>query len=253
MEFAATAACCIGLSLLPGASQADERVQPFSAQYEGKKTVALLPATAKADVALRRSAQYVVYTMRSTVKWVVIERRFRDCSVMRVEGERLLPLEYEHVDESQPEHNVRTRFDWQARQATTQVGAAPKPALAEITWPTWDPMSFQVALMALAQQRRPGDSETHRVLERGAARTYQVRFSGAVAVAGARQSVQAHEVVATKETGQVRLYLLPQNTWRPFQIAIDDVTIELVGGSGGEPPAALVEGQQPQCSVVNAR
>jgi hypothetical protein len=241
------------LSLGAGASQANERVQPFSARYEGKKTVALLPATAKADVALRRSAQYVVYTMRSTVKWAVVERKFRDCSVMRIDGERLLPLEYEHIDESQPEHNVRTRFDWQTKQATTQTGAAPKPVLAEITWPTWDPMSFQVALMALAQQRRPGESETHRVIERGTARTYQVRFAGAVPVVGARQSVQAHEVVATKEKGQVRLYLLPQNNWRPLRIAIDDVTIELVGSGRAEPPAALVEGQQPQCNVVNAR
>lgn len=252
-EFAATAACCIGLSLLASASLANERVQPFSAQYEGKKSIALIPATAKADIALRRSAQYIVYTLRSTVKWAVLERKFRDCSVMRVEGERLWPLEYEHIDESQPEHNVRTRFDWKDNTATTTLGAAPKAQVAQIAWPSWDPMSFQVALMALAPQRRPGDSEQHRVIERGVTKAYQVRFAGAVPVPGARQPVQAHQIVARKPTGQIQLYLLPQSQWRPFRIAIDDVTIDLAAGSRAEAPADLAEGQVPQCSALNAR
>lgn len=250
---AAAAAGCVSLCLLVGNSLANERVQPFSGQYEGKKTIALIPATAKADIALQRSAQFVVYTMRSRVKWAVLERKFRDCSVMRIEGDKLLPLEYEHVDESQPEHNVRTRFDWKENKAITVLGAATKPALAEIAWPTWDPMSFQVALIALAQQRRPGDSEAHRVIERGVAKAYEVRFSGAVPVAGARQNVQAHEIVARKATGQIQLYLLPQSQWRPFRIAIDDVTIDLAAGGRAEAPAGLAEGQVPQCSVLNAR
>lgn len=252
-EFAATAACCIGLSLLAGPGLANERVQPFSGQYEGRKTIALIPATATADIALRRSARFIVYTMRSTVKWAFLERQFRECSVIRIDGDKLLPLEYEHVDESQPEHDVHTRFDWNENKAITRLGAAPKAVVAEIAWPTWDPMSFQVALIALAQQRRPGDSETQRVIERGVVKAYQVRFAGAVPVAGARQSVQAHEIVAKKEKGQVALYLEPQHAWRPLRIVIDDVTVDLAAGARADPPASLVEGQVPQCSVVNAR
>lgn len=251
--FAAATACCIGLSLLAGPSRAGERPWPFSAQYQGKKSIALIPATAKADIALRRSAQYVVYTMRSTVKWALLERKFRDCSVMRIDGDKLLPLEYEHIDEAQPEHNVRTRFDWKDNKASTLLGAAPKPVLAEIAWPSWDPMSFQVALLTLAAQRRPGDSETHRVIERGVAKAYEVRFAGAVAVPDTRQPVQAHEIVARKTSGQIQLYLLPQSQWRPYRIAIDDVTIDLAAGSRAEAPAGLAEGAVPQCSAMNAR
>lgn len=246
-RLAAAAACSIGLALSAYATQ------PFSGRYQGKKTIALIPATAKADISLRRSTQYIIYTMRSTVTWAVLERKFRDCSVMRVEGDRLLPLEYEHIDESQPEHNVRTRFDWKDNKATTTLGATPKAAVAEIAWPTWDPMSFQVALMALAPQRRPGDSEPHRVIERGVAKAYEVRFAGAVPVPGAREPVQAHEIVARKTTGQIRLYLLPQSQWRPFRIAIDEVTIDLAAGSRIDPPPTLAEGLVPQCGEVNAR
>ena len=46
-----------------------------------------------AGIELRRSSRFIVYTVHSTVTWAVIERRFRDCGMIRIEGERLLPIE----------------------------------------------------------------------------------------------------------------------------------------------------------------
>lgn len=235
-------------------SVAGDNVRAFAGQYEGQKKVAMLMATAKAQVELRRSARFIVYTMNSTVNWAMLERKFRDCSVIRVDGDKLLPLEYVHIDESDAKHNVRTRFDWKEKKATTVLGKSLEPVVTPIAWPAWDPMSFQVALISQAQKRAAGDSEKHQVVERGVAKEYQVSFSGVAPLLAKGQRVQAHEVIGRKASGgQVALHLWPEQSWRPLKIAIDDVVVELANtAAAGAVVSGLPQEQTPQCSSGKA-
>lgn len=227
---------------------------PFSGHYEGRTKIALLTATARAEIALKRSARHILYTMHSTVTWAFLERRFRDCSVIRVDGDRLWPLEYVHADESSPKFDVHTRFDWQKNQAVTMLGTAADPLTADIASPAWDPMSFQVALIALARQRQAGDAETHHVVERGVSKRHEVSFAGLVALPGAAPGVQAHEIVSRRENqGRVALYLAPPPSWQPLRIDIDEVTIALAGSPAGEASSALAEEPVPSCAPGSAR
>ncbi len=238
----------MALSSAAGASPVVDNLRAFVGYYEGSKAIALIPATAKARIELKRSDEFIVYTMQTTVTWTLIERKFRDCSVIRIDGQRLLPLEFVHADESDPTHDVHTRFDWQQNKATTVLGNSAQAKVAQIAWPVWDPMSFQVALMALAQQRAAGESEKQRVVERGVAKEYRVSFVGAVPVEAPGRSVQAYEIISRKAKGQVALYLLPEQSWQPVRITVDDVTIDRIGGAAESKPSAnLVAGQVPQC------
>jgi len=220
-------------------------VRPFSGRYEGRQTLLLLTATAKADIELRRSSRFIVYTMHTTVTWAFLERRFRDCSVIRIEGERLLPTEYLHRDESDPEHDVHTRFDWTAGWAMTTFGRALEPKTVALEGPTWDPMSFQVALIALAPQRRPGDREHHRVIQRGSLKEYEVTFAGLIPPTGAG-GPPVYEIVGRENEGRVALRLLPEESWRPARVTIDDVSVELVAAPMVA-PASLPEDSVPSC------
>jgi Protein of unknown function (DUF3108) len=240
-------ACC-------AVAAAGADVQPFSGQYEGSKTIALIPATARAKIELRRSATHIRYTMHSTITWALLERRFRDCSVIRIDGEHgLRPLEYMHIDESSPQFNVRTRFDWVQKKARTLIGNSTDAVIADLTEPTWDPMSFQVALLRLAPQRTAGDSESHRVIERGASKQHQVSFAGQLPLAVQGQTLQAQQIISRKAKGQVVMYVSSDPPQRPLRITIDDVTIDSVAGSAdASPPASLAAGQVPQCDAVAA-
>lgn len=223
-------------------------LRDFAARYEGHKRFGPLTATATAQIRLQRSAQHIVYTMDTTVRLAFIERSFHDCSVVRVAGEQLQPLEYVHLDAADPKHNVRTVFDWARGEARTVVGAAGDAVATPIVWPTWDPMSFQVALMALAPSRAAGASEVHSVIERGALKVHRVRFSGMLPAADEASPGRLHEIVSQKEgrtKGQIMLLLTPQPTWRPARLTIEEVTIELVGAAPAAP--ALSDRPVPQC------
>jgi hypothetical protein len=244
-------ACGLVVSLGVAAARADDGVHPFRAHYEGKKKIALITATARAVIELQRSARFVRYTMNTTVSWAMLERRFRDCSVMRIDGDRLQALEYRHVDESQPGLDVHTRFDWDAGTATTVLGNAPQGADVPVVAPTWDPMSFQVALIALAPRRALGDAELHRVIERGVPKEHRVRFGGLAPLAG--QDTKAYEIVSRKERGVIALHLLPEHEWRPLRVAVDDITIDLVGNPAGDAPSGIPDGEVPRCEPGTPR
>lgn len=237
----------------PAAIAASE-VRPFSGRYEGRQIVALLPATARAGIELRRSSRHIVYTMHSTVTWAFIERRFLDCSVIRIDGEQLLPIEYLHRDASESDHDVHTRFDWLAGSAKTTLGRTPEPKTVALDRPTWDPMSFQVALIALAQQRLPGHRERQWVIERGMLKEHEVTFVGPIPppTTGAGAGQPVHEIVSRKSNGLITLRLLPDEAWRPARVSIDDVTIELVP-TPLTAPAGLPEGDVPSCEAEGIR
>lgn len=248
---AAAASCLAAWALATQASLASDAVQPFSGDYAGSRRIALFTATAQARIELRRSTQYILYTMHSTVRWAFLKRQFYDCSVLRIEEDRMVPVEYVHADASDPALDVLTRFDWSERKATTQLGAGPNAAALELDWPTWDPMSFQVALIWLSQQRRPGETELHRVVERGVLKNHQVHFSGTVPMLRAGREVQAQEIVSHKDQGQVVLYLLPQPPWRPLRVSFEEVTMDLDGTSAMVVPEPLPEGLVPQCRAAS--
>ena len=248
----ATAVASIALTLASSAAigQAAGDLHPFSGRYEGRQKIALMTATATADIALQRSPSFIVYTMTSTVTWAFIERRFRDCGVMRIDVERLVPIEYVHRDESNPDLDIHTLFDWTAGSAKTTLGRAPEPKTVELRGPTWDPMSFQVALIALAPHRRPGDREHHRVIERGSLKEHEVTFAGPIAPAGSGQPV--HEILSRKDNGLIALRLLPDKAWRPARVTVDEVTMELVATPAAA-PAAMPERSEPSCRSGGVR
>jgi hypothetical protein len=229
--------CAVAL-LAPAACLAQEGVTPFSGRYQGQARVLGIKVTASAQLQLRRSSKYLLYTMDSTVKAPLYERRFRECSVIAVEGDRMVPREYRHTDVSNPGANVRTVFDWPGNKASTVVGPA-AATTQDIAWPTWDPMSYQVALMALAPKRKAGQSERQLVIERGRIREHNVRFSGAVTAPGVPAGVAVHE-----------LLLSPQMSWQPLRIVIDEVAIDRDGAAAGPVPAALPEGVVPTCAAA---
>jgi hypothetical protein len=248
----AAAALALMLVLRVAQGYATSELRPFSGHYEGRRTVVLLPATAHASIELRRSSRFIVYTMRTIVNWAFVERRFQDCSVIEIQGDRLLPLEYLHRDESDARFDVHTRFDWTAGRAQTRLGPAPAPGTLALDGPTWDPLSFQVALIALAPQRRPGEREHHRVIERGVLKQHEVIFVGPVSPSGADGERPVFQIVSRKDQGQVGLWLRPDEAWRPARVAIDDVTIDLVA-TPAAPPASLPEGDVPSCEGGSVR
>jgi hypothetical protein len=225
-------------------AQSASAIQPFSGRYEGRQKVAFVTATAVALIELRRSSHFIVYTMQTTVNAPFIERRFHDCSVMRIEGERLLPVEYVHRDESDPEKDIRTRFDWPTGSAKTLLGQEPEPKLVALDRPTWDPLSFQVALIALARDRQPGTHEEFRVIERGVLKEHDTTFVGRVATPAGKPP--QYEIVSHKSKGFIALRLLPDEAWRPARVTVDGVTVELVPAPVTA-PAPLPEDGVPRC------
>lgn len=249
---AAVVVCCVGASAMAASEPERDGPHPFRGTYEGRTNIALMTATARAEIDLRRTTRFIRYTMHSTVTWSFLERRFRDCSVIRLEGGRMWPLEFVHVDESKPALDVHTVFDWQNQQATTTLGHSPAPTVLAIDWPTWDPMSYQVALIGLAQRARPGDRETHHVIERGALKQHRVSVSGPVPFISLGRPVQALEMVSQKDKGSVTLLVSSESPLRPLRIVLDDVAIDLAAEATGTAAAALPPGEVPRCGVREA-
>jgi hypothetical protein len=247
MAWAAAAACSAGVAAEAQPVGAADPLTSFTARYEGSKRLVLLTARAHASLRLQRSKQHIVYTMDTRVKLAFIERAFHDCSVIRIDGERLLPLQYLHRDHADPDLDVRTRFDWALGQASTRLGRQQEATTLPLAWPTWDPMSLQVALMAAASRHAAGGTETHRAVERGVLKMHQVQFAGPV------QAPQGpvYEVTSRKagsDDAPIVLLLTPQPAWQPLRITIEGVTIERVGaGPAGDPPD-LPDDAVPQCS-----
>ncbi|HEY0826224.1 MAG TPA: hypothetical protein VGD76_20725, partial [Ramlibacter sp.] len=148
-----------------------------------------------------------------------------------------------------PELDIHTRYDWKAGWAQTTLGSAPEPRSTALGVPTWDPRSFQVALIALAPQRRPGEREQHRVIERGALKEHEVTFAGPIAAGGGQP---VHEILSRKQSGLIALRLLPEEAWRPSRVTVDDVSMELVPAPVPA-PAPLTEDSIPSCEGEGLR
>lgn len=223
-----------------------DALRDFSTSYKGStRVLLLLPAHAEASLRLQRSARHIVYTMNTTVRLPFVERSFYDCSVLRIEDMRLLPLQYAHLDAGDPALDVRSRFDWTTGQVSTQLGRADKATTQPVQWPTYDPMSLQVALMAAASHRAAGDAEAHQVLERGALKIHRVYFGGLQATpAGALHEVVSRKVGSDKS---IVLLLASRPVWQPLRITLEGLTIERVDAGTSFEPAGLADEPAPQC------
>lgn len=201
---------------------------PFAARLVGHKRVALLDASATALVELRQVKDHWVYSMDTTVKVAVLQRRFHDCALLRQRNGRLEPVEYVHLDESDPRHSVHTLYDWDAGTASTVRGSSRDPLVVPIHWPTWDPLSFQAAAMSLARQRPAGSFEAHQLLSKGSLDDLRVDFVGPLAAGapGGAQGLATWKITTTRPGGTHTLLLSPEHGWRLFRITIDDVTLE---------------------------
>lgn len=216
---------------------------PFAASFRGHKRVMLFDARADATVQLRRSASHAVYTIDTEVRWAVVSRRFVDCSVMRVDGSRLTPLEYMHRDPEQPEHDIHTTFDWAAKQAVSTLGDG-RVRRVELDGPSWDPLSFQLALMAAAPLRDAGEVDRYTVIERGALKVHRVVFAAPTEAAGNGLPVRSDK----EGGGAVSLLLDPARHHQPLRIAVDDVALDRYAERPA--PAPLAAGEVPRCESV---
>lgn len=233
------------ISLAAGVALAQPRLDAFSATYEGRKTIALIDARADAVATLRRSSTHAIYTLTATISWTMFSRKFEECSVVRIEGERFVPLEFMHVDQDEPRHDVRTEFHWPAGKAITRLGNG-EVRSADVSRPAWDPMSFQLALMAAAPSKRAGDVETHDVVERGNLRTHRVVFVGPSPSPVPAVSHPVFAIRSEKSTGGVVSLLLdPASAYRPLRIGIEGVNLDFVAPRPA--PLPLPAGEVPRC------
>ncbi len=221
---------------------------PFSSTFEGSKRIAIIDIQAHAKVELRRSDTHAIYTVSAVVD--LLSRRFDQCGVVRLEGGRIVPLEYVQLDHHKPARHVRTMFDWARGKAVTTQGDGTTRTV-DITSPAWDPMSFQLALMSMAPSKRPGDQDAHIVVERGAIRTHRVTW-GAAPAPDAPGPAKGFAIRSDKDSGNsVTLVLDPTHGFEPTRIGIQDVVMDRSARHAA--PAALPAGHVPTCPSAAPR
>jgi hypothetical protein len=225
---------------------------PFAAEFQGRKSVFLVDASARAVLELRASPTHARYSVVATVSWLGLSRRFEDCAVVRSDaGGRIVALEFVHLDHGDPALDVHTTFDWPARRAVTRLGGD-REVVAEIAAPAWDPMSFQLALAGVASRRRSGDVETHTVVERGVAKTHRVVYEGPSASPWPPMAAEVFAVRSTKDGGGTTGMLLdPRRGWQPLRIVVADVTLDAT--TLRPPPPSLPADEVPQCPLRTSR
>lgn len=202
--------------------------KPFMAKYAGEEKVAVFTVNAALDLELSRVGDYLKYTSNSQLKWSFYDRKFYDCSIIKIDKDKKLwPVEYLHVDEGDPDNRIETKFDWDAKTVTTHRPDKDKPRSYDITWPTWDPMSLQIALMTIAPQQKKGATQKYASIEKGKLREYEVTFNGEVKTQTHLPDIQVVEVLTVRGDNTGGLWFAPNYGWVPAKIQIDEVTIDL--------------------------
>jgi len=201
--------------------------EPFTAKYQGSKSVWLFNVSATLEIKLSRSNKYIKYTSHSEISWSIFKRKFLDCSIIRINDGLMYPLEYQHIDKSKDEFNVLMTFDWVNSRATTIKGNKPNPIVVDISWPTWDPMSLQLAIITAAPSQAPGSFQVHHVLEKGRLFKYNLSFIGEVETNITLPGIKVFEVLSEKNNGGGTLWLAPKFHWTPAKIQIDNVVFNL--------------------------
>jgi hypothetical protein len=201
--------------------------QPFTAKYQGNKRVLIFNVSATSEIQLSHSNKYIKYTSRSKISWSLFKRKFLDCSIIRINDGLMYPLEYQHIDKSNDKSNVMVTFDWENKRATTIRGDKSNPIVVNISWPTWDPMSLQLAIITAAPNQAPGSNQALQVLEKGKLLQYNLDFIGEVETDTTLPGIKVFEVLSKKNNGGGTLWLAPDFHWTPVKIRIDDVYLNL--------------------------
>lgn len=193
--------------------------EPFAAHYIGSKKIAFLTARAQATIELRKHRGHLRYTIDSVVRLAFYKRRFHDCAVVAIVPDGLQAVEYWHRDDGDPSLNVTTRFDWDNRIARTELGQGGEVISQALEGPSWDPLSFQLALMARAIAKQTKEVAQYRVIERGSLKHHEVHF----AAHDNANSTDMFNIVSFKDKGRIELDLLPTKRFEPKRLMIEGV------------------------------
>lgn len=238
------------LGTLCGAPRGAELPAPFSATYYGSK---YLFGSIEALLTLEHLGQHLRYTLRTRVSVVFLSYELVDCSVMRVAGEIVYPLQHMHRDGHNAKRNTSTVFDWEQAVATVAFDDGRRVELRDLPRPAWDPMSLQVQLMIDAKRGALDTVRSYRLLEAGRLREWPLRFTGIE-----RATTQHGPVDAIKvERGDDKsfgFWLAPRYDYMPVRVQVGEVAVSLMSEPGAarrgiDNPAKTV----PHCEPVSAR
>ncbi len=196
--------------------------EPFGAHYVGSKRIAFLTARAQATIQLRRQRDHLKYTIASVVRLAFYKRRFYDCAIVSITADGLRPVVYRHRDDADSSLNVTTIFDWDGRVARTQLGRDGEVRLQALEGPTWDPLSFQLALMARAISNPTHGVAHYQVIERGSLKHHEVHF--AAPDSGDTDQTGLFNIISYKDESRIELDLLPAMRFEPQRLMIEGVS-----------------------------
>ena len=203
-------------------ANADRVPEPFAAHYIGSKRIAFLTARAQATIQLQRHRDHLKYSIASVVRLAFYKRRFYDCTLVSISADGLRPVEYRHRDDADQSFNVITRFDWEERVAKTQLGPEGKMIERALDGPTWDPLSFQLALMARAIDKQTEGVDRYRVIERGSLKIHDVHF--AVPDTDNAEPTGLFNIVSYKGESRIEFDLSPAKRFEPQRLMIEGVS-----------------------------
>jgi hypothetical protein len=195
----------------------------FSATYHGSK---FLVGSIGAVLTLEHLGQHLRYTLRTRVSVIVMSYELLDCSVMRVAGDVVYPLQHIHRDGHDAKRNTTTVFDWEQATATVEFGDGRRAELRDLPRPAWDPMSLQVQLMIDAKGGAQDTARSYRLLQNGSLRDWPLRFKGIEPIATPQGPVDARKV--ERSDGQsFGFWLAPRYDYLPLRVQVGDIAISL--------------------------
>jgi hypothetical protein len=202
---------------------------PFEADYTATKFV----YSAKAKIKLSRTGEYYKYAMRSAVHLGFFKQgEVYDCSILQVVGNRLYPVSYLHLKESDKSDNVQTRFDWTGKTISTILGDGRERKIKGVQYPTWDVLSIQLGLiMDVSSADRAGRSD-YAVVDRGRLTSYQASVEEIESIDTAGDSVRSVKVKVRGPKRTNWFWFAKDFAWMPVRFEINDVVLQLASPPG---------------------
>jgi hypothetical protein len=211
------------LGTLCTASYGADLPAPFAATYHGSK---YLVGSIEALLTLEHLGQHLRYTLRTKVSILVVSYELVDCSVMRVAGDVVYPLQHVHQDGHDAKRNTTTVFDWERASAIVEFGDGRRVELRDLPKPVWDPMSLQVKLMIDAKAGAQETARSYRLLQNGSLREWPLRFTGIERIATPQGPVEARKVERS-DGKSFGFWLAPRYDYLPLRVQVGDVAISL--------------------------
>ncbi|TQV87027.1 DUF3108 domain-containing protein [Aliikangiella coralliicola] len=215
----------IPVLLAVSASTATSFPLSFTSVYEGSEYAVL---NGEARIEFVRSNNYIKYSLKAkgSLLFFSVHKTY-DCSVLKIEGDSIVPLEYLHTDSKESKNNVKTIFDWNNKTITTTRGLDRVSVLNDVDSTLWDPLSAQVYLMKLASSQTVGFTHDYQVIEKGRVNPQQAHFEKMMKYETEFKELDTLKVVSKADVGGGTLWLAKNYAWIPAAIEIDGITIEL--------------------------